>query len=73
MIFSPEMLLIQINQIRIGEFNPEKSDIFSLGITFLRIILLLKEETLFYPSMQGFFFCQKKRDTFVSLFLFLYN
>ena len=27
----------------LGQFNPEKSDIFSLGLTFLRLILLLKE------------------------------
>ena len=24
-------------------FNPEKSDIFSLGITYLRVILIIKE------------------------------
>ena len=27
-------------------FNPEKSDIFSLGITYLRLILLLGEHYL---------------------------
>jgi len=27
-----------------GEFNPELADIFSLGITFLRFILKLKED-----------------------------
>ena len=30
----------------IGEFNPEKSDIFSLGLTFLRLALFLKEEQI---------------------------
>jgi len=39
---SPELLLI-FNKSGIGSFNPEKSDIFSTGITFLRLILLLKE------------------------------
>ena len=32
-----------LNGIGKGEFNPEKSDIFSLGISYLRISLLLKE------------------------------
>ena len=37
---SPEMLLIHTEgKDSIGEFNPEKADIFSLGISFLRIIL----------------------------------
>ena len=31
------------NNKSIGEFNPEKCDIFSLGITFLRLINNLKE------------------------------
>ena len=35
---SPELLLLQ-NGLGRGEFNPELSDIFSLGISFLRIIL----------------------------------
>ena len=35
---SPEMLLIQ-NGLGTGEFNPELSDIFSLGLSFLRIFL----------------------------------
>ena len=39
---SPELLLI-LNGKGIGNFDPEKNDIFSLRITFLRIILLLKE------------------------------
>ena len=30
----------------IGEFNPVKSDIFSLGLTFLRITLLLEENEI---------------------------
>ena len=29
-----------------GEFNPVKSDIFSLGLTFLRISLLLEENEI---------------------------
>ena len=29
------------------EFNPEKSDIFSLGISYLRLNLLLTEANLF--------------------------
>ena len=35
---SPELLQIS-NGIGIGEFNPELSDVFSLGISFLRITL----------------------------------
>ena len=35
---SPELLKIS-NGIEIGEFNPELSDVFSLGISFLRITL----------------------------------
>ena len=30
----------------IGEFNPVKSDIFSLGLTFLRLTLLLEENEI---------------------------
>ena len=30
----------------IGEFNPELSDIYSLGISFLRISLRLKEHLI---------------------------
>ena len=39
---SPELKLIY-SKSGIGLFNPEKSDIFSTGITFLRLILLLYE------------------------------
>ena len=35
---APEMIKLT-NGIQIGEFNPELSDIFSLGISFLRILL----------------------------------
>ena len=35
---SPELLLIS-NGLGIGEFNPELSDIFSLGMSFIRISL----------------------------------
>ena len=40
---SPELLLIY-SKSGFGEFDPEKSDIFSTGITFLRLILLLYEK-----------------------------
>jgi len=40
---SPELLLI-FKKSGFGEFNPEKSDLFSTGITFLRLSLLLKED-----------------------------
>ena len=37
---SPELIDIK-NGIGIGEFNPELSDVYSLGMSFLRIILKL--------------------------------
>ena len=37
---SPELLQIN-NGLGTGEFNPELSDIFSLGISFIRITLNL--------------------------------
>ena len=37
---SPELLLIYYYS-GFGKFNPEKSDIFSLGLTLLRLWLLL--------------------------------
>ena len=37
---SPELLLIY-QKYGSGEFNPEKSDIFSTGLTFLRLSVLL--------------------------------
>ena len=39
---SPELINIT-NGIGTGEFNPELSDIYSLGLSFLRISLNLKE------------------------------
>ena len=39
---SPELQII-FSKSGFGEFNPEKNDIFSLGLTFLRLILLLFE------------------------------
>ena len=36
---SPELVLLLNNSDGMGEFNPELADIFSLGVTFLRIIL----------------------------------
>ena len=44
---SPEFKLIYNNLIyEIENFYPEKSDIFSLGITYLRIIVLLNNELI---------------------------
>ena len=37
---APELITIT-NGIGTGEFNPELSDIYSLGLSFLRIILKL--------------------------------
>ena len=37
---SPELFLIY-SKSGFGKFNPEKSDIFSLGLTLLRLWLLL--------------------------------
>ena len=42
---SPELLLIYSHS-GIGEFNPEKSDIFSTGLSFLRLSLLLNENRI---------------------------
>ena len=39
---SPELVLIYLGK-GIGYFIPEKCDIFSIGITLLRLILNLKE------------------------------
>ena len=44
---SPEILLNYNNIVNEIEFNPEKSDLFSLGITYLRLILLLTQNLLF--------------------------
>ena len=35
---SPEMINVWMNSSAFGEFNPEKSDIFSLGLSFIRVI-----------------------------------
>ena len=41
---SPELLNIHTGSKKgFGEFNPEKSDIFSSGLTFLRLVLFLEE------------------------------
>ena len=40
---SPELKSINDGNLAIGEFNPELSDIFSLGLSFLRLFLNLKE------------------------------
>ena len=42
---SPELILI-FSKSGFGEFNPDKSDIFSTGLTFLRLWLLLKENQI---------------------------
>ena len=42
---SPELLLI-FSGTGFGEFNPEKSDIFSTGLTFLRLLLSLDENKI---------------------------
>ena len=42
---SPELILIFSNS-GFGEFNPDKSDIFSTGLTFLRLWLILKENDI---------------------------
>ena len=42
---SPELLLIYSGS-GFGEFIPEKSDIFSTGLTFLRLSLLLSEKEI---------------------------
>ena len=39
---SPELIEI-FNATGFGEFNAEKCDIFSLGLSFLRLVLLLSE------------------------------
>ena len=44
---SPELKKIYNGLANDIDFNPEKSDIFSLGITFLRSILLLNEYELY--------------------------
>ena len=44
---SPELKKIYNGLAKDIDFNPEKSDMFSLGITFLRSILLLDENSLY--------------------------
>ena len=44
---SPEMLNLYINADNVyGEYIPEKSDIFSLGLTFLRYINIWTKDKL---------------------------
>ena len=40
---SPELKAINDGNLSLGEFNPELADVFSLGLTLLRFVLLLKE------------------------------
>jgi len=42
---SPELLSIY-SKSGFGKFNPEKSDIFSIGLTFLRLSSLLNESEI---------------------------
>ena len=43
---SPELLFIYLSS-GFGKFNPEKSDMFSTGLTFLRLsLLLIKDEII---------------------------
>ena len=42
---SPELIQIYSSN-RFGEFEPEKSDVFSLGLTFLRLSLNLEENQI---------------------------
>ena len=42
---SPELILIY-SSAGTGDFNPEKSDIFSAGLTFLRLALDLEESEI---------------------------
>ena len=42
---SPELLQLY-SKSGFGEFNPEKSDIFSTAITFIRLVLLLNENQI---------------------------
>ena len=44
---SPELKKIYYGFVKDINFNPEKSDIFSLGITFLRSVLLLDKNDLY--------------------------
>ena len=44
---SPELLEIIDRIVFEIDFNPEKSDIFSFGIIYLRLILILNENNLF--------------------------
>ena len=40
---SPELIEIYQNKVEKINFDPEKSDLFSLGISFLQSVLLLNE------------------------------
>ena len=42
---SPELKAINDGNLSVGEFNPELADVFSVGLTLLRFILLLHEAT----------------------------
>ena len=39
---SPELKMVHFGK-GFGSFNPEKTDIFSLGLSFLRVILMIYE------------------------------
>ena len=43
---SPELLYLHMFKDKKGQFNKEKADIFSIGLTFLRLTLLLYENEI---------------------------
>ena len=43
---SPELLRFHMYKERKGSFNKERADIFSIGLTFLRLTLLLYESEI---------------------------
>ena len=50
---SPELKAINDGNLAVGEFNPELADVFSLGLTLLRFILLLKESNESNDGIEG--------------------
>ena len=43
---SPEMINVWMNSNSFGEFIPEKSDIYSLGLSFIRVFKLWNESKI---------------------------
>ena len=50
---SPELKSINDGNLGLGEFNPELADVFSLGLTLLRFILLLQESNENNTGIEG--------------------